>query len=213
MSLANFVISLVPIWRNALKRWQKLKNPNLIKPEEFDLWADRWLSNKWRVFVRDFVHEHYQKFTTWPASCNKHHSYVGGLFDHSILTAQLTAQTCLLYPNVDMNVAVSAALLHDVGKMLCYEPDGDKFKKNRMNYLHHHIPIGFNMLMSYIAQYDISDEQINNFGHCILAHHGRLEWHSPVEPQTPEALIVHASDMQDAYITSFFERGKLHGDD
>lgn len=190
-----------------------MKNPNLIRPEEFEQWARMWLSNRWSDFVIDFLSEHYEKFTTWPASCNKHHSYKGGLFDHSVLTARLAGQTCLLYPSVDMNVTVAAALLHDVGKMICYQPDGDKFVKSRANMLHHHIPIGYHLLMSYIENYDISDEQKLNFGHCILAHHGRLEWHSPVEPATPEALIVHASDMQDAYLASFYERGKLRGDD
>lgn len=196
--------------------WWKLKIK--ITPGELKDWAYFTLYDRWAQFVSDFYNEYYDKFSTWPASCGKHHSYEGGLFTHSFTAAKQAAKICECYPNVNKNVTVVATFLHDVGKMLTYDKVVDveknvSFKKNRWNMLHHHIPLGYRMLMNYIDRYNISEEEKLLFGHCILAHHGRLEWHSPVEPAIPEAQIVHAADMTDAYIMSYYERGKLHGGD
>lgn len=172
------------------------------------------LNTQWHNVVMDFVKEHETKFFKWPASCGKHHSYDGGLIDHSWQTALTAYNIAWNYPQVNRHIVVAAAFLHDVGKLGCYDKNivDDKWIKQRANALFHHIPLGYGMLLKHLDKYpEITQESKDNFLHCILAHHGRKEWSSPVEPSTPEALIVHSADMVDAYLASYNERGILRG--
>lgn len=187
------------------------------------------LDVKWADLTRSVYFDHQDKFDKWPASCGKHHSYEGGLFRHSLetsITAKMIAYQYQLErdPNKDdawlqvinVSLTVSAAFLHDIGKVVEYQRDPAEphgFGKTKVGRLHHHIPIGYALLGRYLDKLDVPQEDKDNFLHAVLAHHGRLEWHSPVLCQTSEAFIVHSADCLSAYLTSFKERGKLHGAD
>ncbi|MFM9776294.1 hypothetical protein ACKI1Z_41915, partial [Streptomyces galilaeus] len=67
-----------------------------------------------------------------------------------------------------------------------------------------HLTKSYAMFYTEATKLNLSNQTIDNIGHIMLAHHGRLEWESPILPQTPEAWIVHASDNLSArYVCEF----------
>ena len=162
-----------------------------------------------RGLVKHIVDKNYTSFTTSPAACNNHHNYPGGLLVHSHSTAMLAGKIADHFIEngqaIKRDVVVAGAFLHDVGKVICYKPaekpePGRPYDSTEESKLFHHIPIGFHMVASSAEALGLSKEQYYDILHIILSHHGRLEYHSPVLPKTPEAFIVHKADFLDAYI-------------
>lgn len=136
------------------------------------------------------------RFLESPASAGHHpgpHQAEGGLVLHTLEVAQHAI--ALARPHVGLaNRALLAAVFHDYGKIHEYAltPDG-------VTKLPFHARIG-HVAWSWAAFYEaakgiISPEEIEDIGHAMLAHHGRREWGSPVEPQTRLAYILHTADM------------------
>jgi 3'-5' exoribonuclease len=127
----------------------------------------------------------------WPGSIDKHHAYEGGLVKHTYEVM------CIAYDMAETTGAVKtivmeAAAWHDVGKVRCYAPlsDGTWIKTGVYHQVGHVIE----------SHHMYLELEGNNLAveHAILAHHGRREWRSPVEPQTLEAWVVHWADMSSA---------------
>lgn len=161
----------------------------------------------------DFIITANLDFYIAPAAHKKdrHHCYNGGLSDHSISVARLAYAQAIHFSNmgykIDIDLVVVGALLHDIGKVCSYEPNGEEYKYSQKGKLHHHIPIGYHLIAKYCESFNnyfnggtLSQDFIDNLLHIIVSHHGRKEWSSNSEPQTPEALIVHLADMADAYV-------------
>ncbi len=138
-------------------------------------------------------------FRIFPASQpdkpHSHHAYDGGLVAHTWEVIEHLKHT----PNVDMDVLLTAAVWHDYGKIYDYyytqNSDGKKiWRKSPHHDLVRHVARSYQMWVS-TAEGKISTDYLDTIGHCILAHHGRFEWGSPVEPKTPEALALHNADM------------------
>jgi 3'-5' exoribonuclease len=151
-----------------------------------------------------------------PGSITQHHKEDGGLATHLCDTAMTGFRIASGYPDkVNIDVVVAACLLHDIGKNDCYTRMTGKFVKGEWTsgpwsktpkdkYLGH-ISLGFHKVLSMAEKMGIAEkEEIQNLLHCILSHHGRKEWGSPVEPATSEALIVHSADYLDAFISKGF---------
>lgn len=130
-----------------------------------------------------------------PAAKRIHHAYLGGLAEHSLEVAALVLTVARFTPNLDRDLAVTAALLHDLGKLKEYSyrrvidlTDDGK--------LVGHTVLGYYMLLNRIAGLDgFPDELAQRLLHAILAHHGQMEWGAPVLPQTVEAAAVHHADL------------------
>lgn len=134
-------------------------------------------------------------FTNAPAAKGIHHAYLGGLFEHSIEVANLVIA---LDPGGkrNMNLLITAALLHDLGKIQAYNWDGCVIEESDTGKLLGHIVLGLGILTDYAGfEGTISREKYFLLSHLIASHHGRLEWGSPVEPKTKEAIILHHADM------------------
>lgn len=170
----------------------------------------------------------YDKFFTWPASLSHHHAYEGGLLAHTVevcdIALGMSSLTCnqnLTKPWVKHDILIAAALWHDVMKTeeyldvdraVCettntrhapYGQYGAWIKDSsrvKMFGHHEHIIAGAMAFAKWATCYcGISNtDTIDAVTHCILAHHGRKEWGSPVEPQTIEALILHQADLLSA---------------
>lgn len=174
-----------------------------------------------RILVDASITRNYQDFITQPAACGNHHSYEGGLLVHSHSTALLAARIADHFlekePKLNRDVVIAGAFMHDIGKVLCYNKNPDKEKVAKKPYvpteesmLFHHIPIGFHIVASTAEIYNIPKEKYYPILHIIISHHGRLEYHSPVVPKTPEAFIVHKADYLDAYIDASPEMRGLY---
>ncbi len=153
------------------------------------------------------------QFERWPAAPRGHHAKIGGLLRHVVEVATIARVTARLMKSPDgmpanVDVVVAGALLHDVGKVEAYSVDAAGFDTTACGHLLGHIVLGVVMLerrLAAVGERICSDDQLLEIQHLILAHHGSLEFGSPVRPMTLEAEIVHWADESSAKATSFAE--------
>jgi 3'-5' exoribonuclease len=139
--------------------------------------------------------EIWQRFRTAPAAKFYHQAYGHGLLEHTLLVAQAVSAVSASFPGVDRDLAVSGALVHDIGKIEAYGQDPTAIDLTDDGKLHGEIPLGYYLVRR-------QAERIEGFPwslarallHIILSHHGALENGSPVLPATREATVVHAID-------------------
>lgn len=147
----------------------------------------------------------------WPASIpgegHSHHAYEGGLARHTdeVLDYALSTADAVY---VDPAVLLVAGLFHDVGKIWDYEETGylssgsESWRKAAHHKMVRHVARSFSEFVKHRSQFPahgLTIAQLDNIEHCILSHHGRREWGSPVEPVTKEALLLHQADYYSAH--------------
>jgi len=133
-----------------------------------------------------------------PAAKNVHHAFLGGLLEHVLSMCALAKMTCGHYPWVDLDLVLSGAVLHDIGKIseLTYERS---FGYSTEGQLLGHIVIGLRMLADKIALVpDFPPSLRTLLEHLIISHHGELEFGSPKVPLFPEAMLLHQLDNLDS---------------
>jgi len=153
-----------------------------------------------RVFIKD--DEFFERFKLAPAAKKFHHAYVGGLLEHTLSVVKLAIKVADHYPDVQRDLLIAGAFLHDIGKVeeYAYTPLIDKTDKGR---LLGHLVIGYKKVEKVIESMNdffegVPEDIAMQILHMILSHHGRLDFGSPVIPQTLEAQILHYIDDMDA---------------
>jgi len=142
-------------------------------------------------------------FVRAPGARNIHHAYLGGLLEHTINVAMLADKCAGLYPEMNRDLLVTMAILHDIGKMKELKAGSEIFY-TREGMLVGHINLGLEMLDEKIARIpDFPEELAVRCKHIILSHHGELEFGSPIVPKTPEAMVLHYLDNLDAKANIF----------
>ncbi|NLF72896.1 MAG: HD domain-containing protein [Candidatus Anammoximicrobium sp.] len=144
-------------------------------------------------------------FTAAPAGIKNHHAYRGGLLDHVVSLMELTAVVAPRYPEIDPDLLLMGAFLHDVGKTreLTYERD---LAYSDEGQLIGHLVIGVGMLDEKIREAEkrsgepFPEELRLRLQHMILSHHGEYEFGSPKLPMTLEAIALHFLDNLDSKI-------------
>lgn len=146
-----------------------------------------------------------KQFCEASAAEKVHHAFYGGLLQHSLFVARIVFSICKLYPGVNRDLAVTAALLHDYGKLT--ELSGfPEFARTPEYALYGHITLGAIQITEAIREFDNFPKQKEQMLiHCVLAHHGQLEWGSPVKPVTVEAMIVSMADNCDSKVEIMLE--------
>lgn len=147
----------------------------------------------------------FRLFTTAPAAKLYHHAYLGGLMEHTVAVAEMCEFVGQQYGRVDRDLLLTAALLHDVGKTreLAFETTIDFTDAGR--FLGHVIQ-GVTLVSDKVKELPSFPEAKSQLLlHCIVSHHGELEWGSPKRPKTIEALILHHVDNLDAKVKGFLE--------
>ena len=143
-------------------------------------------------------------FKQAPAAKAMHHAYHGGLLEHTLGVARLASMLCELYPTIDRSLLVTAALLHDIGKLEEFSFDTYPFDYSDRGRLVGHMMLGIEMIQQKIdAIPSFPDESATRLKHLILSHHGRHEFGSPVLPMMLEAFVLHFIDDLDAKINYF----------
>lgn len=134
-----------------------------------------------------------------------HHGFIGGLLEHTLGVVRLCQYYSKAYPVLNRDLLITAAMLHDIGKtvelsafpMNDYTDDGQ---------LLGHIMIGAEMLHDAIREIpDFPAKVESELKHCILAHHGELEYGSPKKPALMEAAALNMADNTDAKMETFTE--------
>jgi 3'-5' exoribonuclease len=133
-----------------------------------------------------------------PAAKHVHHAYLGGLIEHVLSVCNLCQVAAAHYKYVDLDLLLTGAILHDVGKVaeLTYDRS---FGYSTEGQLLGHIIIGLRLLHDKLQRFpDFPSKLRVLVEHMIVSHHGELEFGSPKVPQFPEALLLHHLDNLDS---------------
>jgi 3'-5' exoribonuclease len=143
-------------------------------------------------------------YRTAPAAKYYHQAYPHGLLEHCLGVAQAVSAISATFPGIDRDVAVTGALLHDIGKLEAYTYDARSIDLTDLGRLHGEIALGYHRVRREIEELDGFPEQLAwAVLHIILSHHGSLEHGSPVVPCTREATLVHMIDNLGGRLGSF----------
>ena len=181
-----------------LKKYiSKIQNPYLQ-----ELTASYYLRDE------DFI----RRFKFQSAAKTVHHGFVGGLLEHTLSVTKMCDYFADNYPILNRDLLLTAAIFHDIGKTeeLSAFPENDYTDAGQ---LLGHIMIGAEMVGERIRQIpDFPVKLGNELKHCILAHHGELEYGSPKKPALAEALALNFADNADAKLETITEILHAAGD-
>jgi 3'-5' exoribonuclease len=139
-----------------------------------------------------------------PAAKYYHQAYRHGLLEHCLSVAQGVSALAATFPALDRDIAVSGALLHDIGKVEAYASINGVIELTDAGKLLGEIPLGYYTVRREIERIDgFPAADADALLHIILSHHGRLEHGSPVVPCTREATLVHFIDNLGGNLGSF----------
>ncbi|MFQ5525514.1 MAG: 3'-5' exoribonuclease YhaM family protein [Thermoanaerobaculia bacterium] len=148
--------------------------------------------------ARETLTIHGKALKEHPAAKSIHHAYRGGLLEHVVSMAELASAVAKHYPELDRSLLLLGVLFHDLGKLVeigampanDYTPEGQ---------LIGHVALGRDLLRERCAEIPgFPKDVLLQLEHLVLSHQGRLEFGSPVEPRTAEALALHMIDNLDA---------------
>ena len=154
-------------------------------------------------FVQD--KEFIKSFKAHSAAKSVHHGFVGGLLEHTLSVTKLCDFFCVRYPILNRDLLLTAAICHDIGKTreLSLFPANDYTDEGQ---LIGHIVTGTETVGEVIRQIPGFPVLLaNELKHCILAHHGELEYGSPKKPALAEAMALNLADNTDARMETMTE--------
>ncbi len=146
------------------------------------------------------------------AAKSVHHGFVGGLLEHTLSVVKLCDYYAGYYPLINRDLLLTAAMFHDVGKTkeLSAFPENDYTDDGQ---LLGHIIIGTEMISERMKTIPgFPEKTATELKHCILAHHGELEYGSPKKPAIIEALALNFADNTDAKMETMIEVLRGAGD-
>jgi 3'-5' exoribonuclease len=138
------------------------------------------------------------RFKSAPAAKNFHHCYVGGLLEHTLSVCEMTRSVLARYPELDRDLLLTGAFLHDIGKIKELKRD-QQIEYTDQGRLVGHIVLGVEMVAEKQAKLrNFPLELALRLKHLILSHHGQFEFGSPKRPKFLEAFALHLIDDLDA---------------
>jgi len=159
----------------------------------------------WRKFCAKVLsHPDFRdKLIESPGAKSVHHSYRGGLLEHTLGVSRLVLSICDRYPALDRDTLLAAAVCHDLGKAweLTSGPATDYTDAGR---LLGHIVITLELVDPLLKKSGVEPELALHFKHILVAHHGEYEYGSPRRPKTAEAFVLHFADNIDAKMNQVF---------
>lgn len=141
-------------------------------------------------------------FLKKPASMKLHHAYIGGLLEHTIDVTNLALAIAEQQKNVNKDLIIAGALLHDIGK-ISELSSNIGFPYTTEGRLLGHIALGALIVQKTALSLEIKSTKLVELNHIILSHHGDVEKGSPIPCQSKEAFIVHYADMLNCIMNQF----------
>lgn len=159
-----------------------------------------------QLLVEFFGDEQFlEMFRRSVAARNIHHAYLGGLLEHTLQVVKLAVTCTEMYPELDRDLLVTTAILHDIGKVRELETVAEIIYSTE-GYLIGHISLGMQMLEDKIRTIEGFPHELGlRCKHILISHHGELEWGSPVVPKMAEAIVLHYLDNLDAKTKQVFQ--------
>lgn len=187
--------------------------PRPIKPEEWDRCIEAVLEFCKDEVLIDFIKQQadalFQEYSKYPAATSVHHAFPGGLLNHTYQMLHLLEGVYKVYPyqeDIKVERIIIGILFHDWGKLCEYNVEGEKQENG---FLLGHIYMSAHYLNNLLRDLDIDEREINFIVHCVLAHHGQLEFGSPVLPCIPEAQLINYLDNISAKADIFSTTGNM----
>lgn len=169
----------------------------------------RQISNKYLRQVLEFYYikdeAFIKKFKAHSAAKTVHHGFSGGLLEHTLSVTRMCDYFATSYSILNRDLLLSSAILHDIGKVkeLSDFLDNDYTDEGQ---LIGHIVIGVEMIDDAIRSIpDFPVKLAHELKHCIVAHHGELEYGSPKKPALAEAVALNMADSTDAKLQTLTE--------
>lgn len=145
----------------------------------------------------------YAAYVKHTAAMRLHHAYIGGLLEHSVDVARLAKAMALETDQVDIDLVVTGALLHDIGKLKELS-SGIGFEYTDIGRMIGHVSLGALMVERTISnQQNFPPEDAQALLHILLSHHGKVENGAPVACVTKESFIVHYADELNSVLSQF----------
>jgi 3'-5' exoribonuclease len=187
--------------KKSLRKIIEVINPEDIKKDIYAI-LNKYISTQ---SIRDMLDEmvlNNDKFYVWPAATRIHHAYPGGLAKHTLQVCRHAINTWEQYEgkDLDIEVIVAGALLHDIGKLTEYAEDGSR---TIFGDLVSHIVDGSEKVAEWCWKHNIDsnkDKKMVMIKHVILSHHEKPEFGAAVTPAILEAVVVARADNLDATI-------------
>lgn len=150
------------------------------------------------IFIKD--KEFRERFLNHQGAKSVHHNFIGGLLEHTISVVNVALSIAKNYNDINVDLIITASLLHDIGKVYEIE-DYPVNEYSDSGHLIGHIIIGYDIVSRTINEIgEFTEIEKNEVLHCILSHHGSLEFGSTKLPSLIEAMIVSTADNVDAKI-------------
>jgi 3'-5' exoribonuclease len=147
----------------------------------------------------------WEAFCAAPAAKAMHHARIGGLLEHSTQCLRIARYLAEEYP-VDRDLLFFGTIFHDVGKVRELSWGSGGFAYTTEGRLLGHVVLGERLVSNYMAAIPGFPEELRlRVSHLLLAHQGELDYGSPTQPKTLEALLVHMIDNLDARVAMFLE--------
>lgn len=187
--------------------------PRPIKREEWNRCVKQLLTYCTDEVLAGFIREQadalFTPYSKYPAATSVHHAFPGGLLNHTYQMLHLLEGVYPVYPypdDIKIERIIIGVLFHDWGKLCEYNAEGERLENG---YLLGHIYMSANYLNTLLRDLGIEKREINFIVHCVLAHHGQLEFGSPVLPCIPEAQLITYLDNISAKADIFSTTGNL----
>lgn len=168
-----------------------------------DLCREHLKYKPWRTLARKVLADPAvrSRLLAAPGAVSVHHAYLGGLLEHTLAVCRLCMSFCDLYPALDREVLLAAAVFHDLGKAWEYSA-GPAREVTDPGKLLGHIALGLEVLTPFLARSGLDEGLVLHLRHIILSHHGELAFGSPKRPKTAEAFALHFADNLDAKLAT-----------
>lgn len=153
----------------------------------------------WNRIVRYLLNQHKKEFFDYPAAKRNHHAFASGLAYHTTTMLRIGKALVKEYPELNASLLYSGIILHDLGKV--FELSGAMSTEYTVvgNLVGHLVLVDEEITKACLAlKIDERAEDVVVLRHMVLAHHGLLEYGSPVRPRIMEAEILHQIDNLDA---------------
>ena len=164
------------------------------------------LADPWQMLVSYLLLEGplAERFARVPAAKGMHHAYIGGLLEHTLSMAALARHLARHYDYVNIDLLLSGALLHDLGKAEEYTLE-EGFDRTEDGRLVGHIVRGVVLIEQAATGLGFPAAELQQLIHLIVSHHGTQEWGSPVVPRTLEAVLLHQIDLLDSRVGGYMD--------
>jgi 3'-5' exoribonuclease len=174
-----------------------------------------------RALAEAFLEEFGPRFRRAAAARHNHHAFRGGLLRHTAQMMKSADALCIAYPALNRDLLLAGVLVHDCGKLweMCPPETGFDIPRELRGELLGHISIGIEVVNALWRKLPLenwknltppSEEVRLHLLHLIASHHGELQFGSPVEPKTPEAIALNFVDNLDARLEMIFSCYERH---